>query len=155
MAYTPTTWTTGDTITASAMNKLENGVANAGSVLICNADYNASADNFVLDKTVQEIYEALSSGTPAYIKMQYGVLGTDYVYQLLLAPIVKIYTYNVTDVIKIIANRPIHIGTKNNYSFCHTPATLMFVAGSLADYPQRDANIMVPANYVTADSAII
>lgn len=30
MAYTPTTWTTGDTITASAMNKLENGVANAG-----------------------------------------------------------------------------------------------------------------------------
>ncbi len=30
MAYTPTTWTTGDTITASAMNKIENGIANAG-----------------------------------------------------------------------------------------------------------------------------
>lgn len=30
MAYTPTNWSTGDTITASDMNKLENAVANAG-----------------------------------------------------------------------------------------------------------------------------
>lgn len=30
MAYNPTTWTTGDTITATAMNKIENGIANAG-----------------------------------------------------------------------------------------------------------------------------
>ena len=28
MSYTPTTWTTGDTITASAMNKIEQGIAN-------------------------------------------------------------------------------------------------------------------------------
>ena len=33
MAYTPTTWTTGDTITASAMNKIEQGIANAGNVV--------------------------------------------------------------------------------------------------------------------------
>ena len=31
MSYTPTTWTTGDTITATAMNKIENGIADAGS----------------------------------------------------------------------------------------------------------------------------
>jgi hypothetical protein len=30
MSYTPTTWQTGDTITAEKLNKLENGVANAG-----------------------------------------------------------------------------------------------------------------------------
>lgn len=30
MSYTPTTWTTGDTITASALNKIENGIASAG-----------------------------------------------------------------------------------------------------------------------------
>lgn len=30
MAYTPTTWTTGDTITASSMNKIENGISDAG-----------------------------------------------------------------------------------------------------------------------------
>ena len=34
MSYTPTTWTTGDTITATAMNKIENGIANAGSACI-------------------------------------------------------------------------------------------------------------------------
>lgn len=31
MSYTPTSWTTGDTITASALNKIEQGIANAGS----------------------------------------------------------------------------------------------------------------------------
>lgn len=30
MSYTPTTWTTGDTITATALNKIEQGIAGAG-----------------------------------------------------------------------------------------------------------------------------
>ena len=30
MSYTPTTWTTGDTITATKLNKIENGIASAG-----------------------------------------------------------------------------------------------------------------------------
>lgn len=30
MAYTPTNWVTGDTVTATKMNKIENGIANAG-----------------------------------------------------------------------------------------------------------------------------
>ena len=29
MSYTPTSWNTGDTITAAAMNKIENGIASA------------------------------------------------------------------------------------------------------------------------------
>lgn len=29
MSYTPTTWTTGDTITATKLNKIENGIASA------------------------------------------------------------------------------------------------------------------------------
>lgn len=32
MSYTPTTWTTGDTITATKLNKIEQGVANAGGI---------------------------------------------------------------------------------------------------------------------------
>lgn len=39
MAYTPTTWTTGDTITASAMNKIENGIASGGSVVTVEVIY--------------------------------------------------------------------------------------------------------------------
>lgn len=38
MSYTPTTWTTGDTITATAMNKIENGIANPGRVAIVCVD---------------------------------------------------------------------------------------------------------------------
>jgi len=34
MAYTPTTWATGDTITATKMNKIENGIAGAGNNVI-------------------------------------------------------------------------------------------------------------------------
>ena len=39
MSYTPTTWTTGDTITATAMNKIENGIANAGNVATVIVDF--------------------------------------------------------------------------------------------------------------------
>lgn len=39
MAYTPTTWATGDTITASAMNKIENGIAEAGRIAVVCVDY--------------------------------------------------------------------------------------------------------------------
>ena len=56
MAYTPTTWNTGDTITASALNKMENGIANAGgggcsvaafwrtgtATVECDGDFNAA-----------------------------------------------------------------------------------------------------------------
>ena len=39
MSYTPTTWTTGDTITATAMNKIEQGIANAGGGVYDGYDY--------------------------------------------------------------------------------------------------------------------
>lgn len=42
MSYTPTTWTTGDTVDATAMNKIENGIANAGN----NYDIVISADQY-------------------------------------------------------------------------------------------------------------
>lgn len=50
MAYTPTEWSTGDTITASAMNKIENGIAGAGSALIVTSQY--TNGNETMDKTV-------------------------------------------------------------------------------------------------------
>ena len=37
MSYTPTTWATGDSVTATKLNKLEQGVANAGGIrpIVC------------------------------------------------------------------------------------------------------------------------
>lgn len=42
MTYTPTEWETGDTITAASLNKIENGIANAGSSydLVLTVPYN-------------------------------------------------------------------------------------------------------------------
>lgn len=62
MAYTPTTWVTGDTITAVKLNNMEQGIANAGGTLICKYTVDAQAQKLILDKTAQEIINALSSG---------------------------------------------------------------------------------------------
>lgn len=46
MAYTPTTWVTGDTITATKLNKLEQGVANAGGGNGGTVFYEVTTTNF-------------------------------------------------------------------------------------------------------------
>ena len=59
-SYTPTTWATGDIITAEKLNKIEQGIANAGSGnwLVVNAISDSNNDTTTLDKTWQEIYDA-------------------------------------------------------------------------------------------------
>ena len=64
MAYVPTNWKTGDTITAGKLNKLENAVASGGGggasgMLITISQ---SGDNMVLDKNYTEIKNAVESG---------------------------------------------------------------------------------------------
>lgn len=53
MAYTPTEWKKGDIVTSEKLNKLENGVA-AGGVLVVSVD----AETGALDKTYAEIVGA-------------------------------------------------------------------------------------------------
>ena len=51
MSYTPTTWTTGDTITATKLNKMEQGIAGAGGGydFVITGDYeNDDWDNLTL-----------------------------------------------------------------------------------------------------------
>ena len=134
MSYTPTQWSTGDTITASSMNKIEQGIANAGGALICNSSYDQISGKYVLDKTVQEIYDALLSGTPAYIKFQYGTMA-DFAGTLYLAPIVKIFNYDTTSVIRIVALKPSGAGTKGTYIHAFTPFTLIYSATGVNEYP--------------------
>ena len=159
MSYTPTSWSTGDTITAAAMNKIENGIANAGGVLICNTSYDGNEDVYVLDKTVQEIYDALLAGTPAYIKFQYGVLGASgtgtYESHLFLAQIIKIYGYGYVNTVRVIASRPVSTQMINNKNYISAPALAIFSASGMNDYPTMHANVYVPANYLAADGSIV
>lgn len=153
MSYTPTTWTTGDTITASAMNKIENGIANAGGVLVCNSSYSQDVNTYVLDKTVQEIYDALLAGTPVYIKYQYGTF-EDYSGNLYLAPVIKIYNYDYTNVIRICASKPEYSGDKGNYSYTYSPAVLIYQASDGNDYPTFYATIYITNTNVNAGGSI-
>jgi len=55
MSYIPTEWKSGDVVTASKLNKLEQGVANGGGgVLVATVDLGTGT----LDKTWQEIHDA-------------------------------------------------------------------------------------------------
>ena len=158
MSYEKTTWINGDIITADKMNNIENGIASAGKVMICNASFSSSAQNYVLDKTVQEIYDAMLAGTPVYIKCQYGVLGPsgsgDYISNLFLAPVIKIYAYSYVDNIRIIASRPMGVSDKSGKYYLSSPATLIFSATGLDEYPSKYANVYVPVANTTVNEAI-
>ena len=68
MAYDPTVWKSGDTITSAKLNKLENGLAEAsgggtgGGVLYVSFQ-DPTAENPILNKTWQEIYDAATGGS--------------------------------------------------------------------------------------------
>lgn len=67
MAYDPTVWKSGDTITSAKLNKLENGLAEAsgggtgGGVLKISVTEQAGGTQAVMDKTWAEINEAAFS----------------------------------------------------------------------------------------------
>lgn len=82
MSYTPTTWTTGDTITASAMNKIENGIANAGNgydaVIRLTHGENSGQDipvnltPSIISGTYAALYAKLSNGGCPCILVEYS-----------------------------------------------------------------------------------
>lgn len=54
MSYEPTNWRDGDVVTSAKLNKIEQGIAAGGGVLIVHIN-----EQGVLDKTWQEIYDAV------------------------------------------------------------------------------------------------
>ena len=60
MAYTPTQWSPGDSITSAKLNKIENGIAdNNGGIFWVTVTVNEGKTNsYTLNKTVREIIEA-------------------------------------------------------------------------------------------------
>ena len=96
MSYTPTEWKSGDTITSTKLNKMEQGIAAGGSgggVLVVGIDATTGA----LDKTWQEIYDAdfavvvMESDGNKLMAYVYGLqpgdnkMGTDYTVMLMMA----------------------------------------------------------------------
>ena len=149
MSYAPTTWVTGDYITTTKLNKMEQGIANAGgSGLVCSAVYDNTIGKYKLDLTAQEIYDSILSGVPVYIKFNYGTLGQDYVSTLYLAPIIKIYGYNYTTSIRFLASKP------QDTSGYFTPSILMFESSGLNGYPTYADTYYVPNTYISSSGGI-
>lgn len=60
MAYSPTNWNTGDTITATKLNKLEQGVVNAGSNVYLTGT--RSGDIVDMGMTISDAIAAMKLG---------------------------------------------------------------------------------------------
>lgn len=134
------TWTDGELITATKLNN-----TGGSGVLICNSSYDDNAGVYVLDKTVQEIYDALLAGTPVYIKFLYGSFSS-YQGTLYLAPVIKVFNYDNTNIIRICASKPHTIGTKNTFTYSFSPAVLIYQASDVDDYPTFYTTICTVAN---------
>lgn len=134
MAYTPTTWATGDTITAAKLNKLEQGVANGGSGLVVEL----TSKTGTADHTFAEIFNALKAGIPVYL--HYPPDGGDdweqeYVDSTGVMPVVAAYKYD--EAYRVHAshfdNRYLTSSTPSEY--VGTPAMYTLSASSPNAYP--------------------
>ena len=70
MSYQPTNWSCGDVVTAEALNKIEQGIANGGGgavePLFVEYDH-VSGSNVVYNRTWQECVDALLDGRPVIL----------------------------------------------------------------------------------------
>lgn len=92
MSYEPHEWVAGETVTASKLNNMEQGIANGGGVLVATLELpsedlgethrgetKTSQDNsgiLVLSATItshtwQELYDAVADGIPVILKAQW------------------------------------------------------------------------------------
>ena len=90
MAYEPKEWICGETITAEALNHIEDGLAECceskGALGILGT-LDASTEAKTLNKTWQEIYEAAHSGAVCSIYQT-----DDDAHEILIEPIVEVWS---------------------------------------------------------------
>ena len=155
MTYTPTTWDTGDVITAQKMNNIEAGIQEASGCLVCDFGYNSALDENCLNKTVQEIYDAFVAGTPVYVRSIYGTLGPSgtgtYSANGLLVPVTFIYGYEYDSLIRICVSQPSPITGVTGATHVYSPGVWILQAGSMDDYPTSYKFIYVPAANIVVD----
>lgn len=132
MTYTPTEWKNGDIITAEGLNNIENGIVNAGSALIVQAP--VASGGYTCDHTVQEIYDAISSGTLVFIAWTYGTFGVDNISHTYFAPVTKIFTYSSSEIYCVCVSIATLVSV-NGVTAAHTPAIAMFTATTANEYP--------------------
>lgn len=98
MSYTPTTWQTGDTITAAGLNKIEQGIANAGSAIPLVVTVTESGADLVCNKTFNQVKAAIDANQQVYFDFT-GTSDWDNCYSLALG-----YSNSFFSVTTIVSN---------------------------------------------------
>lgn len=86
MSYEPTTWVTGDKVTATKMNKIEQGIATGGFIINVTIEEESPYMTLTMDKTWDEIYNAASVGSLIQVVTPYvdfegvDVIGFQYLF---------------------------------------------------------------------------
>lgn len=144
MGYTPTTWQSGDVITSTKLNKLEQGVSNSVTGMVVNWD----SSNNVLDKTYAEIHDAFAAGTLVRIKYSYG--SQQYSYDEHYGVVTDMYSY-MNNYFKIMVSRvrrtSINISGTMTYDL-GVPCAMIFKATGASSYPTFEKSIY-PLDYVS------
>lgn len=151
MAYTPTTWATGDTITAAKLNKLEQGVANSGSYLMVEL----TTSEGTADHTFAEIFEALRAGTPVYL--HYPPTGgadwqEEYVTHTDVMPVLQAYKYDNAYRVYASTSRSSSV---DNVNLVGLPAIYVMDAASPSSYPVFLRIVYPTSTYCTANENIL
>lgn len=66
MSYTPTNWSTGDTITATKLNNIEQGISSIDMIIVNLTDNGTGT--YVADKTAAQMFNAFITGKKIIIK---------------------------------------------------------------------------------------
>ena len=70
MSYTPTNWQSGDIITSAKLNKMEQGIANGGGVLLVTASQDDTSGGHICDKMGDEVKTAFLNGLNVILYLQ-------------------------------------------------------------------------------------
>lgn len=147
MAYTPTTWANGDTIDATKLNKMEQGIANAGAAMIVEM----SSSTGQADHTFAEIFNALRAGTPVYLHFPDPGANwqSNYFTHAVMLPVERALKYDV--MYRVYASYPFGYEI-DSVSWMAVPAAYVLSASGPSSYPTFTKVVYVPGQYVTSSA---
>lgn len=67
MSYEKQTWQSGDTITATKLNHIEDGIANGGRSMVIEMTFDRPAQNYTSTVLYSDVVDAYKSGTPILV----------------------------------------------------------------------------------------
>ena len=137
MSYSPTTWQDGDTIDATKLNKIEQGIAEASSgggggasILVVQA-----GTGLQLQETFSTIKDAVSSGVPVFLSYNYSSM-------YYVCPLVALR--NVSGQYRLAFSRPryvLKVGDTSSKQHVFTANIMVYSASSPSAYPEFLENV--------------